>query len=356
MTESKETSYQEDLSWVKRIFDGDAEAWNTFVNRFSDRVWRRSWQLCYEACPFKQGGVFCVFHALNAGGVQPVDDERPSCDEGLEIYAFIFDYLYKREQESGKLRYYDGRSKLDTFVSAVLHGHLRTDWIRHRRRLRVDQITLPAEIQRLPKIEQQVFEQMVMQRPTETIARNLNLSVEETERAQERVTHALIANGNLHLILRNPEGSLEDFDQEAPETAPRIIPMQRSIDRIWETVCQLISGLPEPHKVLLDMVFEKELDARTMLERTQQLQLVLPVVPVSGNMTIHTIYQSIDHILREVGRQLAVRYPELLEEAYTWLDDDTLQPGAVSIQGLKALLKNMGLTRPDTPSLQAANE
>jgi hypothetical protein len=104
------------------------------------------------------------------------------------------------------------------------------------------------------------------------------------------------------------------------------------------------------------MVFEKELDARTMLERTQQLQLVLPVVPVSGNMTIHTIYQSIDHILREVGRQLTVRYPELLEEAYTWLDDDTLQPGAVSIQGLKALLKNMGLTRPDTPSLQAANE
>ncbi|QXD15489.1 hypothetical protein GQ464_000615 [Rhodocaloribacter litoris] len=345
-------THEGDLSWVQRIFDGDAEAWNQFVERFSDRVWRRAWQLCYETCPHKRGGVFCVFHALAAGGVQPSGDDRRSCDEGLEIYAFIFDYLYKRDQSTGKLKHYDGRARLDTFVSAVLHGHLRTDWIRHRRRLRVDQITLPPEIQRLPAKDQRVFKQMVMQRPTETIARKVGLSIEETEQAQERVTHALMTNGNLHLILRNPEGMLDDTGMQDRGDGPRLLPMQHAVDQIWEKVCLLISELPEHHKILLDMVFDKELDAKTILERCETLGVTLPVIPRSGNVTIHTVYQSVDSILKTVGERLRERFPEVLAEAYNWLDDTLDVRGSVSVKGLKALLKNMGLG-PEPASRQA---
>ncbi len=338
------TPHAADLEWVQRIFDGDAESWNRFVKRYSDRIWRRSWQLCYEACPHKQGGVFCVFHALSAGGVQPLSDDRRSCDDGLEIYAFIFDYLYKRDQRTGKLKHYDGRAKLDTFVSAVLHGHLRTDWIRHRRRLRVDQITLPPEIQRLSQEDQKVFKQMVMQRSTETIARNVGRSIEETEQAQERVTHALMTNGNLHLILRNPEGALEDAGMFADGDTPRIIPMKQAVDQIWEKVCLLIEELPEHQKILLDMVFDKELDAKTILNRCETLQLKLPVTPRSGNVTIHTVYQSIDSILRTLGKQMQARFPEVLSDALNWLEDDSLgSSGSISVKGLKALLKNMGI-------------
>jgi len=339
------THHTEDLAWARRIFDGDAEAWNEFVKRYSDRVWRRSWQLCYEACPHKQGGVFCVFHALSAGGVQPAKDDRPSCDDGLEIYAFTFDYFYRRDGKTGKLKHYDGRAKLDTFVSTVMHGHLRTDWIRHKRRLRVDQITLPDEIQRLPKPDQEVFKQMLMQRPTETIARNVGLSVELTEQAQERVTHALMTNGNLHLILRNPEGPIDELGPEVSGGASlRVLPIQRAVDLIWEKVCVLIGELPEPNKILLDMVFDEELDAKTMLERCRSLKLALPVTPRTEKMTIHTIYQSVDALLKTLGAQLKARFPDVLKNASDWLEDESITSASpVSVKGLKALLKNMGV-------------
>ncbi len=339
-----------DLAWVQRIFDGDATAWNQFVERYSDRVWRRSWQLCYEACPHKQGGVFCVFHALSAGGVQPAKDDRPSCDEGLEIYAFTFDYFYKHKQGTGKLKHYDGRAKLDTFVSTVMHGHLRTDWIRHRRRLRVDQITLPPEIKRLSQKDQRVFEQMIMQRPTETIARNLALTMEETEQAQERVTHALMTNGNLHLILRNPEGALEEATLNTYSRPARMLPLQRAVDQIWQKICLLISELPEPHKILLDMVFDQELDAKTILDRCQVLGLALPVTPRTGQMTIHTIYQSVDSILKTIGQEMQTRFTDVLNEARTWLEEDEAGTSSISVKGLKALLKNMGIAPKPVPS------
>jgi hypothetical protein len=193
-----------------------------------------------------------------------------------------------------------------------------------------------------------VFEQMVMQRPTETIARNVELTIEETEQAQERVTHALMANGNLHLILRNPEGAIDDaFTQSDASTAPRILPMQQAMESIWDKMCVLIGDLPEPQKILLDMVFDKELDAKSILDQCQQMNLDLPVQPRSGQVTIHTIYQSVDAILKILATELEERFPQVLEDARNWLDDDQIGANAsVTVKGLKALLKNMGIKPP----------
>ena len=339
-------AHEKDREWVQRIFDGDARAWNRFVETFSDRVWRRSWQLCNEACPYNKANVFCVFHALAADSVKPSSDERPGCDEGLEIYAYIFNYFHNPDKESGKLKHYDGRSKLETFVGSVLHGNLRTDWIRYKRKLRVDQITIPEEVRRLSKADQKVFRQMVMQRPTETIARKTGLSVEEANNAQERITHALMANGNLHLILRDAESSLEEMTQYDMGSTTKTMPLQQSVDHIWSAVCDLISELPEPHKILMDMVFDKELDAKLILSRVQELNLDLPVSPRSGKTTIHTIYQSVDSLLRDIGVGLETRHAQLLEDARNWLDDDSLET-SISVKGLKALLKNMGISNND---------
>ena len=351
-----EASILSDVARVEKILDGDATAWNSFVQEFSDRVWRRSWHLCNEACPHNKANVHCVFHSLAANRVQSISDDRPGCDEGLEIYAFTFDYLFNRSKQSGKLKHYDGRSKLETFVSAVLHGNMRTDWIRHKRKLRVDQITRPAEIQRLGNKDARVFEQMVMQRPTETIAANLKMDYEEARAAQERVTHALMANGNLHLILRDPEGNLDDFDQqESAENVLRVIPIQRTVNKIWSAVCENIELLPEGHKILLDMVFDKELDAKLILERCLQLNIDLPVTPRSGKLTIHSIYQSIDHILKSLGTSLEQNHSELLSEARNWMDDANLSE-SVSVRGLKALLKNMGINPPPSISSSGAVE
>ena len=349
-------SNKDDVTRVERILDGDPGTWNSFVEEFSDRVWRRSWHLCNEACPHNKANVHCVFHSLAANRVQSISDDRPGCDEGLEIYAFIFDYLFNRNKKTGKLKHYDGRSQLETFVAAVMHGNMRTDWIRHKRRLRVDQITRPAEIQRLGESDGKVFEQMVMQRPTETISSKLKMDYEEARAAQERVTHALMANGNLHLILRDPEGNLDDFDQqESAESVLRVIPIKRTVNNIWSAVCSLIEKLPENHKILLDMVFDKELDAKLILARCEELGLELPVTPRSGNLTIHSIYQSIDQILKSLGALLAQEHHDLLDEARNWMDDANLSE-SVSVKGLKALLKNMGISRPPSASMAGTAE
>ena len=194
---------------------------------------------------------------------------------------------------------------------------------------------------------------MVMQRPTETIATNVGLGIEETEQAQERVTHALIANGNLHLILRNPEGALDDAMIEEGRDGLRVLPMQRSVDQIWEKISLLIHELPAQQKILLDMVFDEELDANTILERCETLSLALPVTPRSGTITIHTIYQSIDALLTILGEQFELRFPEVLHDAQTWLDNDDLN-ASISIKGLKALLKNMGI-KPPPPRMRTAS-
>lgn len=349
-------SHLEDVARVEMILDGDVNEWNSFVEEVSDRVWRRSWHLCNEACPHNKANVHCVFHSLAANRVQSIDDDRPGCDEGLEIYAFIFDYLFNREKKTGKLKHYDGRSQLETFVSAVMHGNMRTDWIRHKRKLRVDQITRPAEIQRLGEQDAKVFEQMVMQRPTETIARKVKIDYEEARQAQERVTHALMANGNLHLILRDPEGNLDDFErQESAENVLKVIPIQRTVNKIWTAVCDIIRELPENEKILLDMVFDKELDAKLILQRCNEMNIVLPVTPRSGKLTIHSVYQSIDHILKSLGETLLSERADLLHEARNWMDDANLSE-SVSVKGMKALLKNMGINQPSSDSTSDAAE
>ena len=349
-------SHLEDVSRVENLLGGDVNEWNSFVEEFSDRVWRRSWHLCNEACPHNKANVHCVFHSLAANRVQSIDDDRPGCDEGLEIYAFIFDYLYNRDKKTGKLKHFDGRSKLETFVSAVMHGNMRTDWIGHKRKLRVDQITRPAEIQRLGDQDARVFEQMVMQRPTETIARNLKIDYEEARYAQERVTHALMANGNLHLILRDPEGNLDDFErQESAENVLKVIPIQRTVNKIWTAVCDIIAQLPENQKILLDMVFDKELDAKLILDRCNEFGIELPVAPRSGKLTIHSVYQSTDHILKSLGETLMSERSDLLDEAKNWMDDANLSE-SVSVKGMKALLKNMGINQLSSDSTPGAAE
>ena len=349
--------HQSDLEWVHRILDGDGNAWNAFVESFSDRVWRRCWNLCNESCPYNKAHVHCVFHSLVRGGVNPANDDRPGCDEGLEIYAFTFDYLYNRTNDTGKLKHYDGRASLETFVATILHGNLRTDWIRHKRKVRVDQITRPAEIQRLSDQDGLVFEQMVLQRPTETIARKVKMDYEAVERAQERVTHALMANGNLHLILRTPESAIDEFDWNDQDTAPRVIPLKRSVNDIWESVMTLFRRLPDSEKILLDMMFDQELQANAILERCSDLGIDLPVKPRTGNVTIHSIYQSVDSILGKLGGWLEEEHPSLLSDASNWLEEDVPDP-SVSVKGLKTLLKTMGVrSKPlDPPSIIASGE
>ncbi|NBC85866.1 MAG: hypothetical protein GVY25_06705 [Bacteroidetes bacterium] len=345
-------TYPDDHAWVERICSGDADAWNRFVDRYSDRIWRRAWHLCDEACPFKHRrfAAFCVFHALDANHVQPSHDTRPGCDEGLEVYAFICEYFWNRSAETGKLSFYDGSASLDAFVAATLHGSLRTDWIRHHRGVRIDRIPMPPEIEALPSTERAIYEQMVLQRPAERIAREIDadLSIPDIEAAQERITHVLIASGNVRHILREPEVVTADYAETAAPGG-RVVSLHGPMTDLWTAVGDAICDLPSPHRLVIDMVFDEGLTAGEVLDRVETLGLDLPVTPRSGPYTTAHVYQSIDALLKRVGTAVMENEPNVVNEARSWLPQD-LDAAPLHVAGLKEMLDAMGVPpRPSAP-------
>jgi len=119
----------------------------------------------------------------------------------------------------------------------------------------------------------------------------------------------------------------------------------------------LFRRLPDSEKILLDMMFDQELQANTILERCSDLGIDLPVKPRTGNVTIHSIYQSVDSILGKLGNWLQEENPGLLSDASNWLDEE-VPDTSVSVKGLKTLLKTMGVrSKPlDPPSIIASGE
>lgn len=345
-------AYKDDLAWVNRICAGEPGAWDRFVDRYSDRFWRRAWRLCDEACPFKHRrfAAFCVFHALDDDHVQPLHDDRPGCDEGLEVYAFICEYFWNRSAETGKLIFYDGSASLDAFVAATLHGSLRTDWIRHHRGVRIDRIPMPPEIEDLPWVERQIYEQMVLQRSAERIAREIDadLSIPEIEAAQERITHELIAHGNVRHILRDPEVVTAESADDRASPGGHVVSLHGPMTALWTAVGDAIAHLPDDHRLVVDMVFDRGLTADQVLDRVETLRLDLPVTPRSGSYTTAHVYQSIDKLLKQVGDIVTNQHPGAVRDARAWLPHD-VSDAPLHVAGLKQMLDAMGLP-PDADS------
>lgn len=338
----KKVKYSKDWKFVQDILHGNADAWNKFVDRFSDLIWKRAWELCREVCRNLSGNYWCVFYAQKIDWSRQHASDRAGCDDGVEIYAFIFDYLYNRPQATGKLKFYDGKSNLETFVAASLYGHLRTDWIRHKRKIRVDQITRPPEIKALPETEQKIFDQMVLQRQASVIARNLNLPLNSVEEIQTKITHLLMANDHLPMILKRAEVALDTELPHKDPMSPRVFQMRDSLGQIWERISGLICELPGNEKILLSMYFDQEAEAGQILATCQEINLTLPVTPRTGNLTIQTIYQSIEMILKKIGKQLQENFAEELASGRDALELNE-SSRKISVKGLKLLLKEMGL-------------
>jgi len=132
MTESwnKDGTAQTDLKLVSKIANGNRDAWESFVKTFSDSVLYRSRQWCELHCNYCSPTTECgllVLHSISKGNLPP--NERDECDEGMDIYIWIFDQLGK------KINKYSARnnSRLSTFVWSLLNSReLYIDWLRHK--------------------------------------------------------------------------------------------------------------------------------------------------------------------------------------------------------------------------------
>jgi DNA-directed RNA polymerase specialized sigma subunit len=337
-------TYKDDYNFVQSIINGNAQGWNLFVKKYTDNVWQRAWNLCSEACYNNYSTISCIFHSIKAQSVRPLSDMREGCDDGLEIYSYIFDYLYNRKQGTGKLKFYNGQSSLDTFIKVVLYGNLRNDWIRHKQKIRIDKITHPPEIKKLPKINQKIFDHMVLKHDSKKIAKQLDISVDKVERIKAEISHILMSHGNLYLVIRDIEQPFFEENSKHDPYDHSLDSMQRTIGSFWKIICKCIRDLSDNEKIILDMIYNKELNATAILEQCKNLSISLPVKSRTSSITIHTIYQSIDIILKKVGNTLKEHYSDVLVEFKNYAAPDFNITGTnISVSGLKEFIKNMGI-------------
>ncbi len=129
MEKSEKGTLKGDLLLVARIEQGDAAAWESFVNEYTGWALYRAQRWCGEHCPNRRAGASCALITVarrmeGIGGPRPDADE---CGDGLDSYIWILEQLRK------KIRRYTGKnnSRLSTYIWTVLNSReLYVDWLR----------------------------------------------------------------------------------------------------------------------------------------------------------------------------------------------------------------------------------
>lgn len=131
MTErTKEGSVAGDIELVSRIAEGGAEAWESFVENYSGWVLYRARNWCESHCPYRSSHVTCGLLILDKRiSGKPAQAEAEECDDGMDIYIWIFTQLKNRvTRYAGK-----NKSRLSTFIWRILNSReFYIDWLRWR--------------------------------------------------------------------------------------------------------------------------------------------------------------------------------------------------------------------------------
>ncbi len=127
-TEDKTEKIEKDLQLVADIYADDGDAWELFVERFTDWVLYKSKEWCTAHCDCSAGTSFCGLLSLKLQREgKRVHSDLPECDEGLDTYIWVFGQLKNR------IRKYSGKNQclLSTFVWTILNSkEIHIDWLR----------------------------------------------------------------------------------------------------------------------------------------------------------------------------------------------------------------------------------
>jgi len=126
--EDQLTKVANDKELVARMISDDDDAWEIFVERYTDWVLYKSKEWCIEHCQYSSGTYSCGLLSLKLQRKgKNIYSDQPECDEGLDTYIWIFERL------KNKVKKYSGKNNclLSTFVWTILNSReLHIDWLR----------------------------------------------------------------------------------------------------------------------------------------------------------------------------------------------------------------------------------
>jgi RNA polymerase sigma factor (sigma-70 family) len=104
-------NYETDKELAFKISTGDSLSWNFFIDKYSDYIISNIIKWCKTTCRVFNNNTECVIESIK---YQKSTQDNNSCDEGLELYVYIFSAL------KDKVSKFQGKSSLKTYITACL--------------------------------------------------------------------------------------------------------------------------------------------------------------------------------------------------------------------------------------------
>ncbi len=105
--------YKPDKNLASMIAQGDSHAWNQFVNQYSDYILSNIISWCRKTCRIISETKDCAAEIIR--NKKTLTDSGSTCEEGLDLYVYIFNALKTR------IAKYQGKSSLKTYITACLN-------------------------------------------------------------------------------------------------------------------------------------------------------------------------------------------------------------------------------------------
>lgn len=280
---------QDDRRLVSEILKGGKQAWDEFVNHYTDWVFYTAYQWT------KRAGSY---HDKDEGRV--IKDEKTDMvhtypEETHDAYIWII------EQLKNKLKFYTGKqgASLSTYIWTVLNSNgFKVDYLRWKYG---DPRKIPMVLKEASEQEKTVFILMRQRKAIEQIAAKLDVALERANDLTRSVLEKLIKNGLAYMVM--PHYGVELSENIMDNRDNRSESRSEDITLFYQVCAEYRNAVNELHpeeQLILRLFFNEELSAQEVLDQYRNVKRNLP-----GGIDPEKIKTSdIYHIKNQVSKKL----------------------------------------------------
>lgn len=174
-------NYYTDKELALKISNGDSSSWNFFIDNYSDYIISNIVFWCNKTCRVFNSNKECVVQALKS---KNITHDSNACDEGLELYMYIFSVL------KDKISKYQGKSSLKTFITSCLR-YIYNDYFISK----YGKINIPVALKNINEIEKKVYKTLCR-------SKNVEDALERSEKININQEDFYNAYNNIVLLLQ----------------------------------------------------------------------------------------------------------------------------------------------------------
>ena len=248
--------YELDIELAYKISEGDNLSWNFFVDKYSDYILSNIVIWCKSSCQVFNNQLECVVQAIK--NKKKIDNAN-ACDEGMELYLYIFSALKL------KVVKYQGKSSLKTFLTACLKFIYNDYFI-----TKYGKINIPTALKDIDDKSKKIYKILCRSKDINSAyekCQSLNIDKEDFDNSYNLIISLLKKDGDdkawQHLFSqfsKNTANSTLDFinaDGEEAERSISIDPKEIVNKELIDIFTKCFNALDKMSKRLLKLKFKE---------------------------------------------------------------------------------------------------